>query len=455
VERSHLHEEVGNILESLYGEQADEISVQLARHFQEAGIRPKALEYFAKAGNKALHLSAYAETMAYFGKALDILKALPPSPERDRHELSFQIPLAASLQATQGYGAPEVASACERIRELCQKMEGSPPVFYALYFLANFHWLRAEHGAALELTEQMMNLAQRAADPLSLAMTHALRGIISFNLGNLSAAREHLDHTNAFYNPKEHAHLAFVYGLDPGLLSWFGTVCVLCCLGYPDLAAEQSRKMLAVARQVDHPFSLTTALAIDTLFHLLRRDARALEERGREVAALAQEKGFLFFVGVGLFKIGWVSARQGRLEEGLAQIHQALDIYRATGVRFTLTEVLGSLAEAYGMAGQIEKGLEFMSQALAEVERGGERYYEAELHRLKGVLLLRKAEREDRPSWEKEAEACFRRSLVVARLQQAKSFELRTATSLGRLLQKQGKESEARKLMLRILEKEG
>jgi len=447
VERIHLHEEVGNILETLYGEQADEISVQLARHFEEAGMMPKALEYFAKAGSKALNLSAYAETIAHFRRALDILKTFPPSLERDQQELSLQIPLAASLQATYGYGAPEVSSAYGRIRELCQSMAGSPQIVYALYFLANYHWLRAEHGAALEFTEQMMNLARKADDRLSLAVTHSLHGTLSFIMGEWSSALEHLGQMNAYYNPQEHSHLGFIYGQDPGIISLCSTASVLWCLGYPDQALEQSRKMLAVARQVGHPFSLAAALAMDSLFHLLRRDVGALEERGKEVAKLGEEKGFLFIVGVGRFKLGWVAARQGRVEEGQAKLHQALELYRATGVRFTLTDLLGSLAEAYGMAGDIEKGLEFMSQALAEVERGGERYYEAELYRLKGELLLRKAERNGRTVLEKEAEACFQQSLAVARRQMAKSFELRTAVSLGRLLKKQGRESEAKKLL--------
>ena len=448
VERIHLHEEVGNILETLYGEQADEIAVQLARHFQEAGIIPKAVEYLAKAGTKALRLSAYAEAIVHFGKALDILKTFPPSPERDQHELSFHIALAASLQAIHGYGAPEVSSTYGRMKELCQRMAVSPQTSYALYFLANYHWLRAEHGTALEFAEQMMKLAEKAGDLLSLAISHTLHGTLSFIIGRWSSALEHLGRMNAFYNPQEHSHLAFIYGQDPGIISLCSTASVLWALGYPDRAVDQSRKMLEAARQVNHPFSLAAALAFDSLFHLLRRDAAALEERGREVAALADEKGFLFFVGIGMFKLGWVAARQGRVEEGLSKLHQALALYQATGVRFTLTELLGSLAEAYGMAGDNEKGLEFMSQALAEVERGGERYYEAELFRLKGELLLKKAEKDDdRAALEKEAEACFRQSLDVARNQAARSFELRTAISLGRLLKKQGKGSEARKLL--------
>jgi predicted ATPase len=447
VERIHLHEEVGNILETLYGEQADEISAQLARHFQEAGILPKAVQYLAKAGEKALHLSAYAETIAYFRKALDILKSFPPSPERDQHELSFQIPLAASLQAIHGYGAAEVSSAYERIRELCQQMAGSPHLSYALYFLANYHWLRADHDTALEFTEQMMRLAQKTDDRLSLAVTHSLNGTLSFIIGRWSSALEYLGRMNAFYNPEEHSHLGFIYGQDPGIVSLCSTASVLWCLGYQDQALEQSRKMLVVARQVGHPFSLAAALALDSLFHLLRRDVGALEERGKEVARLAEKNGFLFIIGVGIFKLGWVSAHQGRVEEGIAKLHHALDIYQATGVRFTLTDLLGSLAEAYGMAGDVEKGLEFMSQALAEVERGGERYFEAELYRLKAELLLRKAGKSGRSAIEKEAEVCFQKSLAVARRQEAKSFELRTAVSLGRLLKKHGRGSEARKLL--------
>jgi predicted ATPase len=447
VERIHLHEEVGNILETLYGEQAEEISVQLARHFQEAGIMLKAVQYLAKAGEKALHLSAYTEAIAHFGKALDILKTFPLSPERDQHELAFQIALAASLQAIHGYGAPEVSSVYGRMRELCQKMAESPQIIYALYFLANYHWLRAEHGTALEFTEQMMNLARKADDRLNLAVTHSLHGTLSFIMGEWSSALEHLGQMNAFYDPNEYSHLGFIYGQDPGIISLCSTASVLWCLGYQDQALEQSRKMLAVARQVGHPFSLAAALALDSLFHLLRRDVAALAERGKEVAQLGEVKGFLFIVGVGEFKLGWVAAHQARIEEGLAKLHHALELYHATGVRFTLTDLLGSLAEAYGMAGEIDKGLEFMTQALAEVERGGERYFEAELYRIKGELLLKKAERNDRAAMESEAEACFGQSLAVARKQEAKSFELRTAVSLGHLLKKQGKKSEARKLL--------
>jgi predicted ATPase len=450
VQRTYLHEEVGNLLESLYGDRVDEISVQLARHFQKAGILPKALKYLAESGNKALHLSAYAETIVHFKKALDILRTIPPTPECEQQELSFQIALVASLQATQGFASPDVISTCRRIQEICQRIAGSPQVFHALYLLANFHWLRAEHIAGFELTKQMMTLAQKSEDSLMLALTHFVKGALSFNMGKLCSAKEHLEKMNAFYNPTEHSHLAFIYGQDPGQISGSNTSCVLWCLGYPDQALQQSQKALAIAREVDHPFSLTGALAMDTLFNLLRRDIKALEERGKEVTELAEKKGFLFFVGVGVFKIGVALAHKGQIEEGIARLHQALNIYRTTGVRFTLTDLLASIAEVYGMAGQIEKALEYISQALVEVERGGERYYEAEIHRIKGELLLRKAERKDRAVWEKNADICFRKSIDIAQHQKARCLELRTALRLSRLWQKQGYTKKARKLLTEI-----
>jgi serine/threonine protein kinase/predicted ATPase len=447
VERSHLHEEVGNILEAIYGAQADEISIQLARHFQEAGIIPKALEYFAKAGNRALHLSAYPEAIAHFSKALEILDSYPHSPERDKQQLSLEIPLAASLQAIHGFGAPEAVSAYGRIQELCQKIPESPHLITALYLLANYHWLRADHAISLGFTEQIMDLARKADDRLNLAVTHSLHGTLSFIMGEFPSSLEHLRRMNAFYNPQEHSHLGFVYGMDPGIISLSSTASALWCIGYQDQALEQSRKMIAVARQVGHPFSLAAGLALDSLFHLLRRDAASLEVRGKEIAVLAEEKGFLFHSGVAYFKLGWVAAHRGRVEEGLAKLLQALDLYRATGVRYTLTDLFGTIAEAYGMAGEIEKGLEFMAQAFAEVERGGERYFEAELYRIKGELLLRKAGSSDQAALENEAETCLRQSLAVARRQEAKSFELRTAVRLGRLLIKQGRGNEAKTML--------
>lgn len=452
IEKIHLHEEVGKIIEELYGDQADEISVRLAIHFQEARMPAKAMEYLVKAGTRALHLSAYEETIVLFKKALDILKTFPESPERNQHELSIHMALVAASQTIRGFGASEVVSYCNRIEELCKRFGDAPQIFDSLYYLSFFNWLCANHKTAFNFTEQMMRIALKANDTEKAALTHFMQGTLYFHLGNFSSSIEHLKEMNSFYIPEKNSNLKYIYGFDPGLGSGFNTASVLWCLGYPDQALTQSKKTLAAAYQVDHSFSLATSLALDTLFHLLSRNIPELELLGKEVYELSEKKGFPFFMAVGIFKIGFVLLHKGQIQEGINRLHQALELYKATGVKFTLTDLLGSLAEAYGIRGDIDKGMAFMEQAITEVKRGGEQYYEAELYRIKGELLLKGSENKDRKETEKQAEECFMQSIKVAQRQKAKSFELRTSLSLCRQLQKQSKKEKARLLLTNIYE---
>jgi serine/threonine protein kinase/tetratricopeptide (TPR) repeat protein len=450
VERVHIHEKIGNFLESNYSENVDNISIQLAWHFQEAGLMPKALEYLCKAGTKALYLSAYDETIAHFNKALAILKTFPQSPMLDQQELSIQMALAAALQATKGFGAPDVVLHCDRIEELCGKFEQVPQVFYSLIFLTNFHWQRGNHNMALNTARQMMNSANITKEPEKLAITHSIQGSLFFNVGKFSEAIGNLRKMNSFYDPAIHSNLKYMAGMDLGIVSGFTSASVLWCLGYPDQALMQSKKMLTTLRQIDHPFSMAVGLALDTLFLLLQRNFDEMEKMGWKIYKFSEEKGFIFFMGVGIFKIGFAMVHQGKVDEGINKLHQALQLYTATGVRFTLTDLLGSLAEAYGIAGQIGKGLDILEKAIEEVERGGERYYEAELYRIKGELLLKKEDSEVKEALEKEAEDCFKRSIKIAQFQKAKSFELRSAMSLCRLWEGQNKNKTAKQLLVKI-----
>ena len=196
VERVHLHEEVGNIIEELYGEKVDEVSVQLARHFQEAGIPAKAFEYLVKAGTRAVHFSAYEETIVLFKKALDILKTFPESAERDQQELNLQMATASASQSLKGFGTPEIVTYCSRIEELCKKIGDAPQIFYAHYFLAHFHWLRADLEISYYFTEQMMRDAQKVKDEEKIALSYYMQGMIYFYLGNMAPALENLRKMN-------------------------------------------------------------------------------------------------------------------------------------------------------------------------------------------------------------------------------------------------------------------
>jgi predicted ATPase len=183
-------------------------------------------------------------------------------------------------------------------------------------------------------------------------------------------------------------------------------------------------------------------LSTAALFHQLRREVCAAQERVEAAMKLAQEQGFPFWVAFGAILRGWALAHQGQAQEGIEQLHQGLIAFRATGAELHRPYYLALLAEVHGTIGQPDAGLTVLTEAQTFAETTGERWYEAELFRLKGELLLQQSS-----SNQTEAESCFHQAMAIAQNQQAKSWELRTATSLARLWQQQGKRQEAHDLL--------
>jgi predicted ATPase len=213
-------------------------------------------------------------------------------------------------------------------------------------------------------------------------------------------------------------------------------------LGYPDQGVAQSHEAVTLARQVAHPLSLSFALSIAAMFHQFRSDMRATQERAEAAIRLATEQGIPFFMAMGSIYHGWVRVQQEQTQEGIEQITQGLTAWRATGTEFIQPYFLALLAEAHGIMGQQEAGLMVLTEALKHADKTGERWYESEIYRLKGALLLQQSSENHL-----EAETCFQHALEITRNQQAKSFELRAATSLARLWQQQGKRQEAHDLL--------
>ncbi|MFB0538056.1 MAG: BTAD domain-containing putative transcriptional regulator, partial [Anaerolineae bacterium] len=432
VERTHLHEAVGNTLEALYEDQMEAMAAiagQLAWHFQEAGMAAKAIGYLRQAGDRAVRLSANEEAIAHFTQGLALLETLPDSPERAQQELALQLALAAPLQAIKGYAAPEVGRTYARARELCQQVEETPQLFPVLWLLTSFYGVRAEYRTANEIGEQLLSLAQRVEDPLLVALAHWALGWPLLHLGELASAQNHLKQMIDFYDLQQHRFLSFLYGQDPGVscLSW--SAWALWLLGYPDQALKRSQEALALAQELDHPFTLGFAQCIaGVLFHQFRREGQAAQEQNVALMQLSIEKGFVLFQAEGTIYLGLAQTEEGQVEEGIAQMRQGFAAVQATGAELQRSRMLAWLAEAYGKAGQAEEGLSVLTEALALVEKISERYYEAELRRLKGELLLMQGD-------DAEAEASFHKAIEVARRQQAKSWELRATVSLCRLWQ--------------------
>jgi predicted ATPase len=460
VERIHLHEDVGNVLEKLYETQTEEIAIQLARHFQQAGITAKAIHYLHQAGNEAVRLSANEEAIAHFTKGLDLLKTLPDTPERASQELRLQMALSAPLMVAKGFASPELGHACARARALCKQVGETPQLFPVLWHLGSFYSMRAEYQTALELCDQMLSLAERAEDAVLIALARWGLGYGLVRTGALAPGLAHLEHMIAFYDSQQHHALTFTYGSDPGVacLSWASWA--LWMLGYPDQALKRSEEALVLAHNLSHPPSLVFAQGVAGYFYLFRQDgqtAQALIETGLN---LATEHSLPFWVALLTYMEGWVLVEQGRSKAGVEQMRRGLDAYESLGTEDIRSMMLTQLAEAYGKLGQIEEGLTTLSEALAFVEKTGECFYEAEIHRLQGELLLKeqalrevegmKDERVVPEAYLLNAETCFQRAVEVARRQQAKLWELRAVMSLCRLLKRQDRQKKARILLTEI-----
>jgi predicted ATPase len=362
--------------------------------------------------------------------------ALPETPARAQQELDLQIALGPALSATKGQASPEVEQTYTRARALCLQVGETPQLFPTLRGLCRFYRNRGALPTARELGEQLYNLVQGRQEPALLLEAHDVLGDILFYLGEFVAARTHLEQGVALTDPTAQGALVFRYDIAPGVTCLTFVAQTLWCLGYPEQAIRRHQEALALAQEFNHPHSLAFAHHSVTVLHHRRREASAVQVQAEALLTLANAQGFPQFVEYGTFWHGWALTMQGQGEVGLAQMHQGMEAVLATGQALSRPFCLVPLAEAAGYVGQVEEGLRLLTEALTAIEESGRGEALAEAYRLRGALLLRQATPDAA-----QAEACF---------QQARSWELRTAVSLSRLWQQQGKRAEARELLAPI-----
>jgi len=445
--RRGLHERTGQAIEALFPSRREEHYGALAHHYTRSGNTGKAVEYLRLAGQQAVQRSAYAEAINHVTVALELLETLPDTVERAQRELFLQLTLGQAMAFTKGFGVPEAERAYARARELCQQVGEPQQLFAALEGLSTFYVNQAQYQTGLELAEKLLSLAQRQRDPAIQVSGHFRKGQSLWWLGELSAARAHLEQAIA---------LDALHQLRSGAGRTFVAM-VLWLLGYPEQARERSHERLALARERARPSDLINALFWAAWLHLYRREGALAQERAEACISLATEYGFALWVALGTIMRGGALAVQGQGEAGIAHLRQGLAAWQAIGSQVGRTSFLTFLAAAYGHVGQTAEGLHALAEALACAHTRGERCYAAELYRLKGALLLQSGDQglesgvstsdAGLQTRDAEAEACFRQALDIARRQQAKSLELRAAMSLSRLWQHQGKRAAAYELL--------
>jgi len=469
--RARLHRLIGEREETAYGDRAGEIAGELAIHFEAGRDYRRAVRYLGQAAEIVLGRHANREAIGYLDKGLELLKLRPDTPEYVQQELTLQTLLGPALIAVKGYAATEVGAAYTRAHDLCQRIAEPPELLRVLRGLWVFHYMRAELLTAKRLGEQLLTLAQVEQNPaLSLEAHYALAATLTC-VGDISTAYKHAKQGIALYDPQQHRSHVFLYGQDPGVYCQLWAAVDLWFLGYPDQSLQRSQAMLALAHDAAHPFSLTTALFTAAILHQLRRESQATQERTVAAIALTNEQGFAFWPAWGAILQGWALTVQGQEKEGIAKMHQGRSALQAMQASWLQSYHLALLAKAYGKAGQTEEGLRILTGALAEGEETRQHFYDAELYRIKGQLVLQSGVRSQNrsrqvrsprsevtnpqsltpnPHAQAEAEACFLKALEIAREQQAKSLELRAVMSLSRLWQRQGKKEEAYELLTEV-----
>jgi predicted ATPase len=329
-----------------------------------------------------------------------------------------------------------------RAQQLCQHLEAPQQLFPVLRGLWNYYLVRAELQTTHAQGEQLLTLAQQAQDPVMLVTARYALGRTLFFLGTVASAHTHFAQGIALYDSQQFRTAMFLYGGDAGVICHSLSAWTLWYLGYPDQALARNQQAVTLAQQRAHPFSLSFALGVAAIFHQFRREERWTQERADAAMRVAMEQGFPYWMALGSILRGWALVQQGQAQEGIEEIHQGLRAWQATGAEGIRPYYLALLAEAYGIMGQPEAGLTTLTEALALADKTGERWYESEIHRLKGALLLQQSS--DNST---EAESCFHQAITIAQNQQAKSLELRAATSLATLWQRQGKRQDAYDLL--------
>ena len=442
--RQHLHQQVAHVLQKQFPQTVEMQPELVAHHYTEAGLIEQAIPYWQQAGQQAVARSANIEAISHLTKGLELLKTLPDTLERAQQELTLQIALGSPLMATKGYAAPEIQRTYTRARGLCQQLGETPRLIPVLGSLVVFYSNRGEIRTARELAEQLMRLAQSVQDPHLLSRAHGVLGWTLQFLGELTSARTHVEQGIALNDSRMHPRPT-INTDNPKITCLSFVARILWHLGYPDQALKRNHEAVALAEELSHPFSLAFALGNIVPSHLLRREEQLARERAEALISLSTEQGFPYWVVSGTIVRGWALTEQGQVEEGIAQMQRGLAAFRNMGVEVGRPRWLALLAEACGKVGQVEERLTTLAEALAAVDKTGERVSEAELYRLKGELTFQ--QHNVQRSRFKEAEEYFHKAIEIARRQQAKSLELCASMSLARFWHQQGKQHEAHKLL--------
>ena len=439
--RSQIHQRIAERGVAIYGDRASEIAAELAMHFEQNRDWPRALEYLIQAAENATRKSAHHEAADLAQRGLAVLKLVPESAERDQQEIALRKILILSLMAVKGFAWAGVEEIYEGGKDLFHSSKPSPELFNWLYLLGLFHMFRGKIRPALGIADRVVDIAEGLKDPRLMMEAHRARGSTLLEMGRCSEALEHVDRASHLYSANPYPP-TLISGRDCKVLSECSAGKALWALGFPDAAMRRMQFGLDFAKELAHPQSLAYAAHFSTQLHQLRGEPLLAQQRAREGIRIAEEYYLELWVSFGKIALGWADAELGDIAQGIEQMQQGLAAYEATETKIFYPTFLCSLADQLNKAQRMEEGLVVIAEALTWAEQNEEGYALAELHRIKGELLLNSSDSlqagklprdSSRSSALSEARGCFSDALTIAKQQGTKSWELRAALSMHRL----------------------
>jgi predicted ATPase len=425
--RQQLHARIAQALEKHFSKDAEEKPDLLAHHFARAGLLEKAVAYHEQAGRRALARSGIGEALAQFEGALECLAGMPPTRDRSERELLIHLAMGSAHVAISGFAAPATGRAYKRAAELCEELGETRQLFPVLYGLCLYHLYGAELPEAAVAADRLLKLAEPSKDDGLAFFAHRAVGVSALPAGEFAKARAHLDRALALYDSNQHKATIFVYAFDPRVVCLDYLSRALLPLGFIEHALAASDAAVAEARRVSHQNSLALPLFFGSVLRQILGDRVGVRERCSELADIAAEAGFRFWQAGATIMRGWTLADTGDLEAGRREIDRGVEEWRATGANYMLPYFIALKAQIELKAGNHESAVRLLEEASGRIEKTGERWFAAEILRLRGDVLI--AIGRNRLA---DAQSCFLRALETAVGQEARFWELRAALGLAR-----------------------
>jgi class 3 adenylate cyclase/predicted ATPase len=442
--REQYHKQVAALLETKFPDVVEAHPELLAHHYSEAGVADRAVDYYQLAGQRAIERSANAEAIAHLNSAIDIIGTFPTDDDLAQRELKLHTMLAGPLIATKGYGAPETTAIFARSLKLSKQVNDPALFFPVLYQQWVSNLIGSKIDECRELAREFLELADAQQEALPKVLGHRVTAVSHYYLGELSLARTEFETAISLYDDEQHKASTFQYGQNPKSASMAFLAHTLHLLGYPDQAQTMTAAAVHHARDIEHANTVAYVLFFANVkVAYCRRDLEAAVSDNAALLSLASEQGLALWKAYATVQAGWISSMQGNNDEAIVTAQTGLRDIQETGTALDQPFAMAQLSEVLSASGQHDKALDLLDTAIELVDRTNERLFEAELYRLKGEqLILAKASK-----GRALAEKSFFQSLDIAKKQQAKSWELRTATSLARLWQGQKKLDDAHNIL--------